>query len=380
MNIDVYEKLAQHLDSLPAGYPRTESGVEMRILRQLFTPEEAQLSPHLTLIAETATVIARRAKMPVIDVAQQLEQMEKKGLLYVEHDDGKEPRYQAAGFVIGIYEFQLNRLNPQIAKDFEEYAPYWFNHDLWKKAPQLRTIPVGASIEIKNEVLAYEKAEDIVKSVKKIAAAPCVCRREKQVLGEGCNKPLESCLVFNKAADYYIHNGMGREITVEETLQILDQANKSGLVLQPGNSAKPMSICTCCGCCCGVLLNIKRHPKPASVVSTPFVATLEKELCNGCGICVKRCQMDALVTDSGVAELNLDRCIGCGLCVSTCSKGALRLQRKPESEQSHIPKNSADAHIKLGKAQGKLKNSELVSMVVKSKVDRLLALKESKTK
>jgi hypothetical protein len=41
---DVYEKLAQHLDSLPAGYPRTESGVEMRILKRLFSPEEAEIA------------------------------------------------------------------------------------------------------------------------------------------------------------------------------------------------------------------------------------------------------------------------------------------------------------------------------------------------
>jgi hypothetical protein len=39
MAIDVYEKLAMHLDDLPAGFPRTESGVEIRILRRLFTPD-----------------------------------------------------------------------------------------------------------------------------------------------------------------------------------------------------------------------------------------------------------------------------------------------------------------------------------------------------
>jgi electron transport complex protein RnfB len=49
---DVYEKLAQHLDSLPAGYPRTESGVEMRILKRLFSPEEAELATTLTMMPE----------------------------------------------------------------------------------------------------------------------------------------------------------------------------------------------------------------------------------------------------------------------------------------------------------------------------------------
>jgi Na+-translocating ferredoxin:NAD+ oxidoreductase subunit B len=375
MSTDVYEKLAQHLDNLPAGYPRTETGVEMRILRQLFTPAEAELTLHLSLIEENAQVIARRAKIPAIEAARLLDEMEKKGLVFVYRREGKAPQYQATGYVIGIYEFQLNKLNSNIIKDFEEYAPSWFNLDLWKKTPQLRTIPVGESIEVLNEVMAYEQAEEIVKSRKKIAVAPCICRQEKHILGEGCDKPSEACLMFDKAAEYYLHNGLAREISVEETLEILKLANKKGLVLQPGNSAKPMSICACCGCCCGVLLNIKRHPNPASIVSSPFRATLDSDACNGCGLCESRCQMEAIDMDSGFAALDLNRCIGCGLCVSTCPTGALTLQRKPDFEQPYVPKNSADAHIKLGQARGKMKNSELVGMFVKSKVDRLLTKK-----
>ena len=65
MATDLYERLAKHLDGLPAGFPRTESGVELRILRRVFTPEDAELALHLTLIPEGARVIARRAKIPV---------------------------------------------------------------------------------------------------------------------------------------------------------------------------------------------------------------------------------------------------------------------------------------------------------------------------
>ena len=57
---DVYEKLAQHLDNLPSGFPRTESGVEMRILRRLFSPEEAKLATCLTMIPEPTAGIAAR--------------------------------------------------------------------------------------------------------------------------------------------------------------------------------------------------------------------------------------------------------------------------------------------------------------------------------
>ena len=59
---DVYQKLARYLDDLPGGFPATTTGVELRLLRRLFTPEQAELALHLTLLAEEPRVIARRAK------------------------------------------------------------------------------------------------------------------------------------------------------------------------------------------------------------------------------------------------------------------------------------------------------------------------------
>lgn len=373
MNTDVYVKLAQHLDDLPPGFPRTESGVEIRILRQLFTPEEAELALHLSLIEEDARVIGRRAGIPVGEATRRLEEMEKKGLVFAYHRDGKPPKYIATGYVVGIYEFQLNRLNPGIVKDFEDYSPSWFDLDLWAKVPQLRTIPVGESIDVQSEVLSYERAGELVRAEERFAVAPCVCHRERQVVGHGCGRPTETCISIGPAADYYIHNGLGRQVSQQEVLQILDLADEYGLVLQPANAKKPAFICACCGCCCGVLRNLKRHPRPAEVVSSPFYAVVDVDICEACATCETRCQMEAVSLDNGYAVVDLDRCIGCGLCVTTCTTGALSLVRKPESEQADIPKDVVDTNIKLGQARGKLKNTELVRMLVKSKVDRLLA-------
>jgi electron transport complex protein RnfB len=77
---DIYQKLAEHLDNLPGGFPPTESGVEMRILRRLFTPEEAALALHLTLIGEEPRVIARRAQLPTGEADHRLREMARKGL------------------------------------------------------------------------------------------------------------------------------------------------------------------------------------------------------------------------------------------------------------------------------------------------------------
>jgi Fe-S-cluster-containing hydrogenase component 2 len=85
--------------------------------------------------------------------------------------------------------------------------------------------------------------------------------------------------------------------------------------------------------------------------------------------------MEALDLDDFVPVVNRDRCIGCGLCVTTCPTEALVLVRKEAAERPSIPANTAMTHIQLGKARGKLKNSDLVMLAVRSKVDRLLAKK-----
>ncbi len=63
MENDSYQRLAQVLDTIPNGYPSTDSGVELRILQKLFTPQEAELATHLHLTWETADEIAARVEL-----------------------------------------------------------------------------------------------------------------------------------------------------------------------------------------------------------------------------------------------------------------------------------------------------------------------------
>jgi electron transport complex protein RnfB len=373
MAIDVYERLAQHLDDLPAGFPRTESGVEIRILRRLFTPDDAKLALHLTLIPEEARVIGRRAKVPVEEASRRLEEMVKKGLIFSRRQEDKPPLYMSSPFVVGFWEAQVNKLDRELVQNAEEYSSTYLEQSFWRGLPQLRTIPVGKSISTQTEVMPYERAEELVRAQKTFAVGNCICRQEKRILGEGCDKPEESCMSFGMAAEIVVRTGRGRAISQEEALAILHRADEVGLVLQPANAKDALFICTCCGCCCGVLRSLKRYPEPASVVASAFLANLNVDTCKGCGTCVKRCQMEAISLADGKAALDLNRCIGCGLCVSTCPTDSLSLVRKPKAKQPYVPKDIIDTNIKLGKARGKLGISKMVRMQVRSKLDRLLA-------
>lgn len=373
MPTDLYKKLACHLDKLPGGFPPTEDGVELKILRKLFTPQEAELALTLTLIPETPAVIARRARLPKDEAARRLKEMSLKGLAFRIERPGQEPLYMAAQFVIGIWEYHVNDLDPELVEYMRRYIPTLFNPEAWSKAPQLRTIPVARSLPSEQPVLPYEQVEELVRAQKKILVAPCICRREHRLTGEGCDRPEETCLVFGIGADYYLKNGLGRLISLEETLEILEMADKAALVPQPSNAQKIVNICLCCGCCCQVLKTIKRYPQPARLVSSPFVAKAEPDKCKGCGICVERCQMEALSLEDDKVVLDRDRCIGCGLCVTTCPTGCLSLERKPDQEQKPVPRNMMEALLKTARARGKLGSAELGIMALKSKLDRLLA-------
>ena len=372
MSEEIYKKLARHLDELPGGYPETESGVELRILKRLFTQEEAQMALHTALIPENARVIARRAKKEAKEAETLLETMARKGLIYSIEISDEPTLYMAAQFVVGIWEYQVNRLDEELIRDMNEYLPTFVNLDTWQKAPQLRTIPVSRSLTASSKILSYERAEELIKNRSKIRVAPCICRREHTMVGEGCDKPEESCLVFGTGAYYYERRGIGRDITVAECLEILKEADKAGLVLQPNNAKRLTNICCCCGCCCQVLINLKKHPKPAELVSTPFTVTHDQESCKSCGICVKRCQMDVITMADGMVALQQERCIGCGLCISTCPTGSLTLVRKPEEHQASVPENVLESNILTARARGKMGRVSMAKMSIRSKWDRML--------
>ena len=375
MSDAIYRKLAKHLDDLPGSFPATDSGVELRILRRLFTPEQAELAVRLTLIPEAAPVVARRAGIAVDAAMERLTAMAREGLIYSLEREGSKPRFMAAQFVVGIWEYHVNSLDEELVRDVNEYLPQFFDPELWKRAPQLRTVPVGRSLKIDHHVLAHEKAVEMLQGRRRIVVAPCICRREHKMQGEGCDRPEEACLIFDGSADYYLRNGLGREIGGDEAREILEQADRAGLVLQPSNSKKAANICCCCGCCCQVLKNVARQPRPAEYVSSAFRVVLDAGVCVACGVCPERCPMGALTLAEGADAVALaaERCIGCGLCVSPCPVQALALERKPEGEQPEVPATLVDAVLKMARVRGKLGALELAATGLRSKFDRLLA-------
>lgn len=343
---NVYESLAAHLDSLPAGFPSTPTGVELRILRRLFTPEEAQLAQLLTRRPESAKKIAARTGRDAGELATKLEDMSHKGLIF-RMSKGEEILYMAAQFMVGIWEYHVNDLDPELVRDANEYFPYILEQTKDSATPQVRVIPVAGALTPDHAILSYDEALRIIDQQEKIAVAPCICRREHEILGDGCGKPIDTCLVFGVGAAYYEENGLGRKIDREEARLILARAEETGLVLSPANAQNATNICCCCGCCCQILKYLKKLPRPAESIGTNFYAVIDVKRCVGCEICLKRCQMDAIEMVDGSAVIKRERCIGCGLCVSACDAAAIRLMAKKPEERRDTPGSLTETYQRI---------------------------------
>ena len=353
MSEDVFRRLQEQLDQYSVGFPATESGVEIEILKMLFTEEDAEMYLKMSMMLETPESVAGRLKQDVAPVALLLDGMAEKGLLF-RVGKGREPKYGAAPFVVGIYEFQLKTMDAQLARLFEAFFEEAFCEQGSQQIVPMRTIPVNKSIGVSWKVTPYEDARGIVKSMERLAVADCICRTQQGLLDQSCGKHLEVCFLGGSHGEYYVDRGMGRWVTHEEALEILDKCEEAGLVSQPFNAVNPGGLCNCCGDCCGMLRSLKKHPRPAEMVVANHFAQVDEDFCVGCEVCLDRCQMEAITMgEDGTAQVNLDRCIGCGLCVTTCDVGAMTLEAKSKEHRREPPAKAQLTLMELAQKRGK---------------------------
>ena len=349
MSEEIYVRLREFMDKLPGGYPRTPSGVEMKILKKLFRPEDAELVMKLTRHPEELSAIAERTGIPRDQLERRLDDLAGRGLIFRERV-GERKNYMAAHFVVGVYEMQLQHLDREFCQWFEEYLPFLALSLRAAKVGQLRVIPVHSALSPAKPVAPYAAVRELVKSQELIAVQECICKKEQGLLGKECSRPHEVCLVFGQFARSSIDEGAGRQISLEECLGILDLAEKNALVLSPSNTQELSFICCCCSCCCPTLRLGKFLPRPQDEVISYFEAKIDPELCSACGDCLDRCQIEAIREGKNFFEVIDGRCIGCGLCVADCPEEAIVLEPRPGAQPP--PKDLYEVWDLMAKARG----------------------------
>ncbi|MFH2112343.1 MAG: 4Fe-4S dicluster-binding protein [Candidatus Bathyarchaeota archaeon] len=325
--------MAEALNKLPNGFPRTESGVELEILKRIFSEPEAKLASTLTREYESAKEIAERNHLDPGTVKEQLEDMSKKSMLWTTTKNS-EPHYRLAPWIVGIYEAQLDSMDHSFAHLVEDYFHEGGMEGLMKPLPSIHRV-VPAQGAVKSEwVLPYDDVKAILLKSKVFHVSDCICRTQQDHVGRRCDFPVHNCLSFLS----YERPPRPGDITKEEALALLDETERVGLVHTVSNVMEGINyVCNCCGCCCGILRGLAEFGYENSVAVANYYAEIDCDACIGCGVCEQRCQVDAVELVNDKAMVNLNKCIGCGLCVTGCPVDAAKLCLKPEHERIDPP-------------------------------------------
>ena len=333
---EAYESLAAALDRLPNGFPRTRFNTEIQLLQKIFSRVEAELAGELRGEMEPVSLIATRIGLPSDTVGRKLVSMARRGLVWGGSRDG-EACFRLAPFIVGIYEAQLDNMDKEMATLFEKYMKDGGAKGMMEAYPALhRVVPAHGSVR-SDWILPYDDVKKIIFEAKHFRVRGCICRVQQDLLGtRKCDFPIENCLMLS----HIERPPQPDDIRREQALELLDETEEAGLVHTASNTIHGLSyVCNCCGCCCGILRGINDWGVESSIARANYLARIDDSKCTGCGVCVERCQVGAILEADGRYTVNGERCIGCGLCVSTCPGEAIELERKRDEDIQHPPRD-----------------------------------------
>ncbi len=358
---DVYERLAQAMDALPGGFARTESGVEMELLKMAFSPDEARVACHMTRTPETPAQIAKRAGLPEDEVTILLKAMIPRRMVRISASkemvplaaelEGDDVKYRLGHFMVGWYEGNERTLGKEYDVLFERYMVEGGGDRVLSPRPgQQGVVPYRGSL--KPEWIAREPHLDIDalwERHERFLVVNCMCMELKErVHGSHCDAPVKRCGFVGLPPTTPLSENV---LTREEAKKLFIEIESYGTMVHTAFYGFTMSAdapqfvgtCNCCNCCCGIINSQMLAGLKESAQRSNYRAVKDYDKCTNCGECVRRCQFFAHTfmgtADSGKTEYDREKCAGCGSCVMGCKFDALHLEPVSEAEWVRVPNN-----------------------------------------
>ncbi|MCD8363207.1 MAG: FAD-dependent oxidoreductase [Lachnospiraceae bacterium] len=306
MQENKYCRLANVIDGMPidSDNGRAFDDSYVKVIRELITERQAEICAHCPKYYVTAEDIAKNMSVEVSEIIEDIEHCVRRGVLYVVTRDGID-MYRLANWAPGIMEHCLTTPDDDfdikvVAEAFVAQGGMETLQFMAAVPPglgTLRAIPVNQAIKAEPNVVSHEQIETYLNQSDSFSVADCACRKAKTILGDPCEHPYkDTCVQIGEEADFYVRTGRARRISREEAREILDRAERLGLVHEIFNNEgenQSTFICNCCSCSCGVLSREKRF-KATDYTRSNFVSEVNPENCVACGACTEICPMDAI--------------------------------------------------------------------------------------
>lgn len=240
--------------------------------------------------------------------------------------------------------------------------------------PVFYSVPLNKEVvSEESELLAYDDIEAVIKDHDYIAVQPCSCRYEKYVFEcheKGEEFPtfvdfargeladfrdsngdrIETCFALGDDAEYLVSLGLGRRISQEEALEILQKSRDDNFILHCLYGKEHAWVCQCNPKICGITAQWEAgaealggweelQKQSAFTGRTHYALEVNFSDCIKCGTCSNRCPMEAITMDgeSGSPQVIDHLCQRCGQCAYVCPQKARKLAKRPDDEILEMP-------------------------------------------
>jgi NAD-dependent dihydropyrimidine dehydrogenase PreA subunit len=356
---EVYVKLRDLMNSLAFGYGPTKEGYEFPLLMRFFTEEDAKHVLEMPVdCLFTAEEYSQASGRPLDEAREICEDMALRGLIYRQNREGEEHRYRVVPVAHGFLEFNVSN----VAKDVESGNDDWLINgknrhagEIWgsqwfgsTKMPFFRSLPINKEYVANSDVLPYDDAEEIIRSKKKFAVSLCLCRIDTAAAGGFDDPRKETCLAFDDMAQFYMDCGIGRELTMQDALDLIHESIEMGYCIHVANSKTAEVMCSCNADVCGLLQTSAAFGGQAVPNVGHYKVAIDANKCKRCGTCVEVCPVKcSFLGPEGPSTVNSTLCVGCGQCVAHCKYGARILVQKDPDQILELEDTLFDAYEKM---------------------------------
>ncbi|MBQ3487654.1 MAG: FAD-dependent oxidoreductase, partial [Clostridia bacterium] len=305
-------------------------------LDAVLTKEEVKflLNFKKTRVPYDAPTLAKMNNMSLEDTEKMVKHLCWVGVLEMNRENEDHHRqYNVPIFVPGSAEFMM--MNDKLTEEHPQLATFF---NLMTQMPLegitqmiplggsgvgMHVIPVEKAIEHESHSVSVEHISHWLNKYDKYSVGQCTCRKQQSMRGEGSGEINgEFCVGVGDMAEYCVEKGMGRYVSYEEVLEILERAERHGFVHQITNidgEEKIVAICNCAPGVCNAIRTSQLYNTP-NMSRSAYRAHVDRTKCVACGKCVEVCPV-------GAAKL------GQKLCKKDGSKVAYPLTELPDARK-----------------------------------------------